>query len=335
MAAGCTGITTPTEPTDVSPGLVILDAEHGDEGSHFYFLPPMVPDPGATGIFDTTQPAAVQVCELIEMSTDCAGPPIAEFNVEAGTINVSLEDEHYIALWHAGDFPLDLTKLYRIRVVVGQQELGYADVQPVDNGKALKNLETGEVIGLIDNRTLPIKFRVEEGAIDLGITIDATALTTSQFALGGIGLFPSATPLVLDLDPGPYTVQDLSGGIHGFVVTATGLVSYAPEKEEYFDGAGTSRLTLVGYDVIIDATALTPPTFFIGGIGGFPAPSMLRSPSYQASRMFRTVPVGSTCSRSPRRVRSAMRLSRSRSSTAWARRGSRWSATPSSSMPLR
>ncbi|MCH8811386.1 MAG: hypothetical protein IID07_06115 [Gemmatimonadetes bacterium] len=271
MAAGCTGITTPTEPTDVSPGLVILDAEHGDEGSHFYFLPPMVPDPGATGIFDTTQPAAVQVCELIEMSTDCAGPPIAEFNVEAGTINVSLEDEHYIALWHAGDFPLDLTKLYRIRVVVGQQELGYADVQPVDNGKALKNLETGEVIGLIDNRTLPIKFRVEEGAIDLGITIDATALTTSQFALGGIGLFPSATPLVLDLDPGPYTVQDLSGGIHGFVVTATGLVSYAPEKEEYFDGAGTSRLTLVGYDVIIDATALTPPTFFIGGIGGFPS----------------------------------------------------------------
>ena len=77
-------------------------------------------------------------------------------------------------------------------------------MQPVSNGGGLKNIETGEVIGLVDNRTLPIEFRIEEGA--LGITIDATALTSSTFFLGGIGGFPSATPVVLDLAPGIYTV---------------------------------------------------------------------------------------------------------------------------------
>ena len=266
LAAGCTGITTPTEPTDVLPGLLIWDAEHGDEGSHFYFLPPMVPNPGATGIFDTTQPVAVQICEWTD--SVCADT-ISEFSVQAGTITVSVEDEHYLALWHAGDFALDTTKVYRIRVLVGQQELGYADVQPVGNASALKNLETGEVIGLVDDRTLPIKLRIEEGA--LGITIDGTALTVDRFAVGGIGLFLTTTPHVLDLAPGPYTVNDLSGGIHAFEVTATGDISYATEKEPYFDGAGTSQLTLVGYDVTIDATALTPPNFFIGGIGGFPS----------------------------------------------------------------
>ena len=265
LIAGCTDRSS---PTDLSPDLVIFDAEHGDEGSHFYFLPPMVPDPGATGVFDASQPAVVEVCEW--SGADCV-VTLTEFGVEAGTITVSGEDEHYSALWHAGDFTLDLTKLYRIRVFVGAKELGYADVQPVSNGGGLKNIETEEVIGLVDNRTLPIEFRIKEGA--LGITIDATAMTSSTFFLGGIGGFPSATPVVLDLAPGIYTVQDGtgSGGVHAFTVTETGDVSYAPEKEPFFDGLNTPQLTVVGFDIIIDATALTPPTYFIGGIGGFPS----------------------------------------------------------------
>ena len=89
LVAGCMDSTS---PTDLSPGLVILDAEHGDEGSHFYFLPPLVPDPGATGIFDATQPAVVEICEWTGL--DCA-LTITELSVDAGTINVSVEDEHY------------------------------------------------------------------------------------------------------------------------------------------------------------------------------------------------------------------------------------------------
>ena len=264
LVAGCTDRSS---PTDLSPDLVIFDAEHGDEGSHFYFLPPMVPDPGATGVFDANQPAAVEVCEWT--GSDCV-LAITDFSVGVGTITVSVEDEHYLALWHAGDFALGLTKLYRISVFVGAQELGYADVQPVANGGGLKNIETGEIVGLVDNRTLPIKFRIEEGAINEGVTIDATAVTAPEFALSGpqSGIFPSATPLVLDGTPGLYSIQELSGGIHEFEIDGMGLVSYAPEKEPFFEGLGEAQLTLVGYDVIIDATAMTSPIYIIGGIGG-------------------------------------------------------------------
>ena len=268
LVAGCMD---GSSPTDLSPDLVILDAEHGDNGSHFYFLPPMVPNPGATGVFDASQPAVVEVCELT--GSDCA-LAIIDFSVGAGTITVSVEDEHYLALWHAGDFALDLAKLYRIGVFVGAQELGFADVQPVANGGGLKNVETGEVIGLVDNRTLPIKFRIEEGAIDGGITIDATALTAPTFALSGplgSGSFPSDTPLVRDLDPGSYTVNDGSTGVHEFEITTAGLVSYTAAKEPFFDGLGTAQLTLVGYSIDIDATVLTAGTYSIGGIGGFPS----------------------------------------------------------------
>ena len=175
LAVGCMDVST---PTDLSPDLAILDAEHGDEGSHFYFLPPMVPAPNATGVFDATQPAVVEICAWT--GSECAFA-LTEFSVGAGTITVSVGDETYLALWHAGDFNLDLTKMYRISVLVGSRELGYADVQPVNNGSALKQLDTEEVIGLVDDRTLPIKFRIEEGA--LGITIDGTALTSPTFFL--------------------------------------------------------------------------------------------------------------------------------------------------------
>ena len=143
----------------------------------------------------------------------------------------------------------------------------------MSNGGELRNIETGEVIGLIDNRTLPVKFRIEEGA--LGITIDATAMTASTFSLGGIGIFSSDTPKVLDLAPGTHTVEEGSGGVHEFEITATGLVSYAAAKEPFFDGLGTSQLTLVGYSVDIDATAMTAGLFSIGGTGVFPSATVV------------------------------------------------------------
>ena len=75
--------------------------------------------------------------------------------------------------------------------------------------------------------------------------------------------------MVLDLAPGTYSVQDGTGltGVHLFEVTEAGEVSYAAEKEAYFDGLGTSQLTLVGYSVTIDATALVASMFALDGIG--------------------------------------------------------------------
>ena len=103
------------------------------------------------------------------------------------------------------------------------------------------------------------------------IDIDATAMTAGSFSLGGVGGFPSATVATFTLLPGVKSVQEGSGGVHEFelTVTETGVVTYAAAKEPFLDGLGTSQLTLVGYDIIIDATASAAPNYFIGGIGPF------------------------------------------------------------------
>lgn len=74
-------------------------------------------------------------------------------------------DDHFIVNWHTDQFGFDDTKTYRIRVLVVGTELGYADVDVVNSGKELKNVVTEESKPLVDGRTLPIKFRIEEGAV--------------------------------------------------------------------------------------------------------------------------------------------------------------------------
>ena len=89
------------------------------------------------------------------------------------------------------------------------------------------------------------------------------------YPVGGIGGFPSATVGTFTFLPGGKSIQDGSGGVHEFEVTEAGDVTYVAEKEPFFDGLNTSQLTLVGYDVIIDATALVAAVFSLGGIGSF------------------------------------------------------------------
>jgi internalin A len=151
------------------PQPLISDAVHDLEGNeHFFWLPPMVGDPGAfSGDFDGTLSPSVEICELD--GADCLAPLVATFTMTTGpgseTVRVSADDQHYIVNWHTDEFNLDDTKTYRIVAQVDGQELGYADVDVVNNGSQLKNVDTNEYIPLKDGRTLPIKFRIEEGAI--------------------------------------------------------------------------------------------------------------------------------------------------------------------------
>src|SRR5204863_6068641 len=74
--------------------------------------------------------------------------------------------EVYTLKWRTDQFTLDASKTYRIRVLVfGNYELGHADVDVVNSGSQLKNVQTGQFIPLLDGRTLPIKFRIETGAV--------------------------------------------------------------------------------------------------------------------------------------------------------------------------
>jgi len=83
---------------------------------------------------------------------------------------------------------------------VGGVELGFADIDPVSTGKELKNVQTGEYIGLVDGRTLPIKFRIENGAL-----CDAAACGAATVNLpegGGVELAAEGERFRFDVAPG-------------------------------------------------------------------------------------------------------------------------------------
>jgi hypothetical protein len=149
----------------------ISDGAHSGGNEHFYFLPPLVASPGPAGVFDGTLSPRLEICLLAEGNEECeAGiSPIAIFTTEEGsgseTVRVNLESELYIANWHTDQYTLEVSRQYRILVFVGDQLLGYADVLVANSNKDLKDANTQEVIPLLDGKTLPIKVRIEAGAV--------------------------------------------------------------------------------------------------------------------------------------------------------------------------
>lgn len=132
------------------PSASIVDGARGGN-PHFYFLPPMVRMPVYSGSFDATLSPTVRV----------SGPGVdRELQVV-----LHATEQVYQAQWHTSDDALDPASSYRVTVLVGAQELGYADVDVVARGSELRNVDTGEFIALLNGRTLPIKFRIEQGAV--------------------------------------------------------------------------------------------------------------------------------------------------------------------------
>ena len=180
--AACGDATRPTGPVmGNAPSFAISDGANsggGPANGDFFFLPPMVPDPSGAltydaGAFDATMSPRVEICRLTATEPRaCAAEPFRVF--EGAAISVSTTDEQYHVNWHTNEDDLSVDQLYRIAVSVPRREhdgqmhyrtLGFADVDPVNTGKELKNIATGQVIGLVDGRTLPIKFRIERSPL--------------------------------------------------------------------------------------------------------------------------------------------------------------------------
>src|SRR6266550_4355952 len=153
-----------------APSFEIRDGAHNNGNPHFYFLPPIVASPNATGSFDATQAPSVTVCQLA--SSGC--PVIAQFSMTTGTgsavVRVDAASQSYVVNWQTeqcvtGPCTLPSGNVYRIRVLVAGTELGRADIQVVASQQEAKNVNTGEFFPLVDGRTLPVKFRIEQGAV--------------------------------------------------------------------------------------------------------------------------------------------------------------------------
>lgn len=237
-------------PADVpTPMTQIMDASHGGHNQDFFFLPPLVPDPSkhpafdADG-FDATQAPVVEVC-LVGGGTCAAEQPPGfplTYTMTSGpaseTIRLNATEQHYIVNWHTDQSTLDPSLTYRIRVLVAGAELGYADVDVVSSGRALKNVDTDEYVPLLDGRTLPIKFRIEVGAVFVvgkeGGTVVAengavTLTIPARDAPVGITVQPTTTyPANANLIPG--TVFDLGPAGATFDPPATLAIRYDPQS---------------------------------------------------------------------------------------------------------
>ncbi|HXJ34158.1 MAG TPA: hypothetical protein VMS22_08965, partial [Candidatus Eisenbacteria bacterium] len=94
------------------------------------------------------------------------------------------------------------------------------------------------------------------------ITVDATVLSAPFFVVDGSGAITNGSPTVLDLTVGPHTFDPGPLGF-AFDVTVLGTVDFDSSLDAYVSGRGTSTLTVTGFAIAVDATAMTAPSFNI------------------------------------------------------------------------
>ena len=231
-------LTTGPSVPEPRPALAISDAAHAGK-SHFYFLPPLVPAPGVTGGFDGSLSPEVRVCRLAGAS---CGPEIVAFTASTSpALTVDPIGEAYKVAWQTKDAGLLTTETYRIRVLVGSALLGFADLRVVANNKDLAGLPA-DMIGLVQGKTLQIKFRIEQGVVGtirvapgsnevevrehrqyqvLYFDLHAQPLST-----GAAAQWSSSDPSVLSIESGGLAIgQSLGGAV--LTAAAEGLTTSA------------------------------------------------------------------------------------------------------------
>ncbi len=150
-AAGCHG----DRSYSAGPSALIQDGNHDNGNAFFFWLPPLVHQQAPT-----EQVFSQQLSATVTISNLCTGAIVRTFSGS----EVQTGDGQYHVNWHTSDDDLDPTCTYRIAIQGGSRQLGMADVDVVDNGSELKNVDTGEFIALLDDRTLPIKFFIGIGS---------------------------------------------------------------------------------------------------------------------------------------------------------------------------
>ena len=201
--------------TAVKPGLSadFSDGRSSGGNPHFFFLPPLVSLPNFSGVFNAQIQPVVDICQLdLTLNPiDCAANGQ---HINPGPVVVDGPQQYHVD-WDTSQPQINVNLFYRIRVFgsVGGLQLGFADMDPVANGSGLKNVNTGLYIGLVNGRTLPIKFRIEQGAFlgDHNCTDcveasvgngGATVLTNTGFAGAQFppGWLASPNPVVVTIE---------------------------------------------------------------------------------------------------------------------------------------
>jgi alpha-tubulin suppressor-like RCC1 family protein len=234
----------PAGPTLPGPRAEISDGSHQAGNAHFFFLPPLVPAPTYSGTFDPSLSPLGRICEW---TSSACGAIVAEFTTTSGpgsqTVRVDATDELYLVNWRTDVSNLDPAKTYRIQVSVAGTELGFADVDVTDGGRELKNVGSGEYVGLLDGKILPIKFRIQEGAVYVVGPTGGTIM-----ALGGA--------VTLDVPPGAVP-SDV-----GITIAPTDQIPFDPRTVPgsafHFGPEGIEFAMPVHLTIVYDPTRIPP-----------------------------------------------------------------------------
>ena len=186
VLAACSDERSPTAPSE-TPLAAISDGAHSGNGvagnPDFFFLPPLLPSPRTNSNFDRGHfnphlSPTVKICDgrdLTKAGDDCAKPLTkngrpAVFPAVRGWDGLPdwVDPEQYHVLWQTRDYNLvaDGKHAYRILVKVGNSLLGYLDVVPTNQVLgALRITAGGQDVGWLDDFVVPIRFRIETGAL--------------------------------------------------------------------------------------------------------------------------------------------------------------------------
>jgi hypothetical protein len=194
-----------TAPARV-PAFLIQDGGHSGN-AHFFFLPPLVPQPRYSGTPDGTLQPEVTVCPLTNGGT--CGPIIARFTGAAGgaileQVRFDRFTGSYYLVWDTrhclgGPCALDPAKRYRLTVSVAGVELGWADLDVVAKVKELAGVNWGTDVGVVRELPLPIRFRIEQGGIAVINIQEAIAINDGVMVLPSVSISVQETVGVSDV----------------------------------------------------------------------------------------------------------------------------------------
>ena len=194
--AACSDNVTTVPPDSTPPSFAISDGAHRTSANDpngnvdFFFLPPMVSDPSGNPNFQ----AADFNPNLIPLVKVCFLPGATEGAISASTVPdcvhyqatfgapVNVTNQFYQGAWTV---PNSSDIFYRVSVMIGNVTLGFADVESVPNPQKLKTVDKTRFVGQQDGSSLPVKFRIEIGALCDPPGTRPCNSSTINFASGG------------------------------------------------------------------------------------------------------------------------------------------------------
>ena len=256
------------------PTFIVSDGANHSGNPDFFFLPPLVKNPNNSiyyepAAFNPNLKPKVVICVLDLGTHECVlgGTPFKEFGPAEIALNAT--DQMYSVNWRTDSPALNLASFYRIQVIVGGKRLGFADVDPVSNmgSKQLQNAQTGEYIPLVDGRTLPIKFRIETGALCDRDDVACTSGTINLNTGGTIELVTTGEQhedFKFDIRPGTTAsfggqpVTDITFNLELCNGLDFDLKTFGPclQIKTFFNGEGSGELTFDNKNFLLSLCVL-------------------------------------------------------------------------------